>query len=315
MQMKQTVEQSQHQLESKHKENQQLTSDFNEMKKKLMEYEYTLNQRVEDTNVLTNKLNQQKSEYNVALKKYQDIVAQFELQFKNLNKDLEYEKEQGALAQKRLRDELITKQNDVDTLRTRAKLYEEKEKTYLMSIEEFNRKLTESSERFDLTTQQHTELKEKYDKLSEEYMKTMKLNEDLYNQVKTVKEYNQKFEEHYNKKKKVFECAESQNKDLKMRIDHYEKELNSSTELKHKLNQSETRVRSLTEEYNYLKEKLKTVSFENQQLKSQKEDLAKKMTDMPLLDSRESLLFIKPKGASGIYSEFLHSQFYFSLLR
>jgi len=139
----------------------------------------------------------------------------------------------------------------------------------------------------------------------------MKLNEDLYNQIKTVKEYNEKFEEHYNKKKKIFECTETQNKDLKMRLDHYEKEL---TELKHKLNQSESKSRSLTEEYNYMKEKLKTVSFENQQLKSQKEDLAKKMTDMPLLDSRESLLFIKPKGASGIYNEF-HSKFYFSLLR
>ncbi len=52
-----------------------------------------------------------------------------------------------------------------------------------------------------------------------------------------------------------------------------------NNELQNRCINDESRVRSTVEEVNFLKERIKTLTFENQQLKTKKEEIVKKMSD------------------------------------
>ena len=86
---------------------------------------------------------------------------------------------------------------------------------------------------------------------------------------KAVKEFNQKFESHYEIKKKIFKQSEVECLQLKQKLDICTQEI---FDLKNS-------VKLINEERGYLSEKNKTLSFENQQLRSHKDVLSKKLNE------------------------------------
>ena len=280
-------------IEIKTREYDSAKNDLNDAYKKIKEYDAAVNQKINENNSLTVQLN----EYSAKLKTYHDQANGIENQFRSMNRDMEAEKEKHVAIQKRLREEILTKQTEIETLKGRFKAIEDNEKLLSTSIEEYRDRIKALTTDLQKENELNESLKASNTKANSDLVQKNKLIEDMLNQIKTMKEFNNKFEDHYKLKKKMFEETEQMNKDLKLKLDQFERENN---ELQSKVIQSETRNRSVIEESNFLREKVKTLAYENQQLKTQKDDLVKKISETPIVETgRESLAFnsIKPKPA------------------
>jgi chromosome segregation ATPase len=170
------------------------------------------------------------------------------------------ERENRASMERRLRDEC-------EKLKIRQQALEESDslhRSQIIELEANNRSLLEMEVRN----------KQAISALQTDVEKKSKQIEDLNSRIKSSQEYTNKFQEHYNKKKVVFEGIERENNELRQKMFVAETEL---TELKTRLVQSESRSRSLIEENNCLKEKIKTVTFEKTQMEKKQDELMKQV--------------------------------------
>jgi chromosome segregation ATPase len=215
-------------------------------------------------------------------KENQSLVHNLEVQMNNVSKHIEFEKEQHAVVHKRLRDELTNKQAELDSLRTKHK--QELEEQINKSRAELNEQLaanTQLRKLYDEEKQAHTAANEIKVKLFEDVAdKSKQLDKhlarirELEQQNASIKEYANKFESHYQLKKTTFNETELKNKELNERIIKLDAE-----------------ARALREENNCYMEKIKTVNYENSQLRAQKDMMTRKLNEMPLPSAVDSLDF------------------------
>jgi hypothetical protein len=280
-------------IEAKTREHDSAKNDLNDAYKKIKEYDTALAQKINENTNLTLQLN----EYSAKLKTYHDQANGIESQFRSMNRDMEAEKEKHASIQKRQREEISQKSTELESLKAKLKAIEDNEKLLSASIVECRDKIDALTSQLQKENELNESLKALNAKANSDLVQKSKLADEMLNQIKTMKDFNNKFEDHYKLKKKVYEETEQMNKDLKLKIDQWERE---NGELQNKVIQTESRNRYVVEEANFLREKVKTLVYENQQLKAQKDDLVKKISDTPIVESgRESLVFngIKPKSA------------------
>lgn len=261
------------------KERTQILAELTEKNKKLMDMEIGFNQ------ALTNETNKIRDDFQQVLKNHQEHIVKLETRVMELTKEKESERERVS----RCREEMSLKQNELEMIQKKLKLSEEKEKTFANKLEFERDRLKSLNEMLEKDKQQII-------KLNCDLESKIKLNEELTAQNKSLRDYSTKYEEHYKQKKRIFEETDTLNKDLKAQLEQSDRDLN---ELKMKVIQNEGRNRALVDELNFLKEKIKTVSFENQHLKSTKEDLMKKLSGVTMTDSQfesASVKFAKPTG-------------------
>ena len=258
-QLKQANVNGQHELSAKLKENSMLRMEIDELNKKILEREVAFNQ------MLTDKETELKDLYTRPYESYKNHIGQLENELMSVKTQYRAEEEKREMMDRRAREEIALKQNDIESLKQRVKSWEEKDKvvqSQLSALQEANKNLIQSEET-------HKQL---IGKQQQDFEKAIKQKEDYYQQLKSVKEYVSKFEEHYKAKKAKFEEADEQLKEYGQKLFVAEKE---NTELRNKVIQSEGRIRGFIEENNCLKEKIKTLNFESQQLDRKNSELLK----------------------------------------
>ena len=114
-------------------------------------------------------------------------------------------------------------------------------------------------------------------KVSDEFEKKKTIADDLFEASKKSRDYLAEYEKHYAMKKKMFETTEAELRSRLERTEHEAKEVSA------RLAHAEARLADLADQCTYLGEKNKTLAFENVQLKTQKDVLARRVNDMPLV--------------------------------
>jgi hypothetical protein len=207
----------------------------------------------------TNIKNQDESQRK--LNNMQDYINVLEKSFREISANLKNKEAQNAVTQKRLREEIGNKNNELQSVRADLNKMVEKEEANKKQIEE----LKNTNE----------ELKSKNIKLNADNQEIQTLMRKQTEQINGIKDYSRKFEEHYQQRKQTFEQSERDKKQLQNMVDSLEKNIAEYQE----------QQRILIQDLNCYKEKTKTAMFEAQQLKLQKDDLTKRINEMPVFDS------------------------------
>ena len=273
---------------------------FHEVNSKLMsltnEYQATVQQNVTLTN-----------ERHELAKKLQDLDMQITQKNTQLNKQqnltLDHQKlqEEANKLKRQLEAILTDHESDKEAKSAQIKMYQKKREDLTCEIEELKSKLRIVEDK-ELTLASHlkdkkeelSEMKELLEKEKEKFAtQTEKLNveiqtlrkekNEITTQWKSVKDFNQKFETHYELKKKIFKETEAECVHLKQKLDHVSRE---NCENKKHCSSLEAKIVTLSEEINFLREKGKTLTFENQQIRSHKEVLVRKLNETQTIEPR-----------------------------
>ena len=251
-------------VEAVNAEKRQLEATVTQQKTELVNLErnYTssynaLNRKVSETEAaLTAKTN----EVNSLQREHQHLSNTLEQQYTNAVKHFDYEKEQQANVQKRLREDIQHKQMELNSLKARVKQMEENEADCTKSMQELNDAIQQLKKNAETEKMGHVKAQDMNTKLVAELAEKTDLIANYDAQFTGIKEYANKLEKHYQAKKASFTEAETMNKELLARVAKLEAD-----------------VRSLKEENTCYLEKIKTVNFENSQIKAQKESMAKRL--------------------------------------
>ena len=107
--------------------------------------------------------------------------------------------------QKSLRDQLMTTQTEIESLKADCKASVEKEKLMSSSIEEYRDKIKVLTVNLEKEVKLNESLKSRNTKVNSDLFQKNKLIQDMLNQIKAMNENNKKLEDDYKLKKKALE--------------------------------------------------------------------------------------------------------------
>ncbi len=257
-------------FQQKINECEMLAFEKNELFKKVQDCEIQITQK-------NTQLNKQESFFHDH-QRLQEESHKLKSQLNTILRDYESDNETKSTQIKMYQQKREEMSGEIDELKSKLRILEEKEQSLSVDLHD---KHTEISNIQDLHAKEKEALNAEINMLKNE-------KNNITEQWKSVKLFNQKFEAHYELKKKLFKETEDECLQLKHKLGQVDKEnlemRKFCSTLEAKMGRLDEELKKRDEEINFLREKGKTLFFENQQIRSHKEILVRKLNETQTIE-------------------------------